>query len=116
MTAAQQRAARNRKPLPPATGTVGWICQLTTGPNAHPGVLTLNGTTYLVHAHATGFQLVKADDGTVYDLPTDLSGCDCPDAAYRQERSAGQCKHARGLRAALLALGYDLPASTHPAA
>lgn len=116
MTLRQQIAARNRKPLSPATGAAHWVCHLTAGVNAHPGVLTINGTTYIVHAHVTGYRLVKPDDGTAYDLPADLSSCDCPDACFRLKRAAGLCKHARGLRAALLALGDDLPGTPRPAA
>jgi uncharacterized Zn finger protein len=39
----------------------------------------------------------------MYDLPADLSGCDCPDATYHPERPGG-CKHGAALRAALATL------------
>ena len=45
-----------------------------------------------------GNYLVKPD-GTSYDLDAYWWTCDCPDATYRQR----ECKHAKGLRAALAA-------------
>jgi hypothetical protein len=48
----------------------------------------------------TGFRLTKFGTGEVYDLPRDLSGCDCPDQTYRPERPGG-CKHMAALRQAL---------------
>ena len=109
MTLAQQHAARNRRPLPPAFGSCRWLAQLT---DTHPGVLVIEterggkpvSEAYTVTRHATGYQLAKRD-GTVYDLPLTLDGCDCKDATFRLERSGGLCKHARALKAALAALG-----------
>jgi hypothetical protein len=40
--------------------------------------------------------------GDVYDLPADLSSCDCPDGTYRGERTGG-CRHQQALRQALAA-------------
>ena len=34
---------------------------------------------------------------TAYDLPLDLSGCDCPDATFQGDRPGG-CKHRKALR------------------
>jgi hypothetical protein len=48
----------------------------------------------------TSFRLTKFGTGEVYDLPRDLSGCDCPDQTYRPERPGG-CKHMAALRKAL---------------
>jgi hypothetical protein len=45
----------------------------------------------------------RKTDGTAYDLPADLSGCDCPDATYHPERPGG-CRHQRALAAGLKAL------------
>jgi hypothetical protein len=75
--------------------------------DSHPGCLVVNDTAYLVIAlhdgrGLLGYQLKKAD-GTHYDLPADLSGCDCPDATYHPERPGG-CKHRKALAAALKAL------------
>jgi hypothetical protein len=49
----------------------------------------------------TGFRLTKFGTGEVYDLPRDLSSCDCPDHTFRPERPGG-CKHMQALRQALL--------------
>jgi hypothetical protein len=38
--------------------------------------------------------------GEVYDLPADLSGCDCPDGTFKSERPGG-CRHRQALRQAL---------------
>jgi hypothetical protein len=56
-----------------------------------------------------GFRLTKFGTGEVYDLPRDLSSCDCPDGTYRPERPGG-CKHAVALRQALPAVAKDRPA------
>jgi hypothetical protein len=52
----------------------------------------------------TGFRLTKFATGEVYDLPRDLSCCDCPDQTYRPERPGG-CKHMQALRQALPTVG-----------
>jgi hypothetical protein len=39
----------------------------------------------------------------MYDLPRELSGCDCPGHTFHPERPGG-CKHRSALRAALAAL------------
>jgi hypothetical protein len=96
---------KSRKATRPATGTCRWL----TKPNANHegGVLDINGTVYEVlplHDGETrvGYRLLKTD-GTMYDLPADLSGCDCPDSTFHPERPGG-CKHRVGLRAGLKAL------------
>jgi hypothetical protein len=49
----------------------------------------------------TGFRLTKlGSPADVYDVPRALTGCDCPDAAYRPERPGG-CRHQQALRQAL---------------
>ncbi len=48
----------------------------------------------------TGFRLTKFGGHEVYDLPRDLSSCDCPDQTYRPERPGG-CRHMAALRQAL---------------
>ena len=47
-----------------------------------------------------GFRLTAFASGEVYDLPRDLSGCDCPDQTYKSERPGG-CRHMAALRQAL---------------
>jgi hypothetical protein len=53
------------------------------------------------------FRLIKFGDGEQYDLPRDLSSCDCPDRIYKSERPGG-CKH-------MVALKQALPTVTGPA-
>jgi hypothetical protein len=86
--------------------------------HTHPGCLvitTVDGrtgkpraTAYLVspvldYGRLAGWTLKKAD-GKVYDLPADLSSCDCPDGTYHPERPGGGCKHRKALAKALQAL------------
>ena len=47
-----------------------------------------------------GFRLTAFASGEMYDLPRDLSGCDCPDQTYKSERPGG-CRHMAALRQAL---------------
>ena len=89
-----------------------------TAPVPHPGVLVITsnrakGET-VTEAYAVtenrdggkllGWRLTKAD-GTVYDLPADLSSCDCPDyvhnRAYAQTAELRACKHCKALKKAL---------------
>jgi hypothetical protein len=44
-----------------------------------------------------GVRLQKFGDGATYDLPHDLSACECPDHQYRGR----PCKHMEALRQAL---------------
>jgi hypothetical protein len=46
------------------------------------------------------FRLVKFGTSEQYDLPRDLSACDCPDRVYRPERPGG-CRHMQAMRQAL---------------
>ena len=47
-----------------------------------------------------GFRLTAFVSGEVYDLPRDLSSCDCPDRTFKSERPGG-CRHMAALRQAL---------------
>jgi hypothetical protein len=64
---------------------------------------------YWVKAHldhegrVTGFELSKFGTDQRYDLPADLSSCDCPDHIYREDRPGG-CRHMQALRQALVAV------------
>jgi hypothetical protein len=58
------------------------------------------------------FRLVKFGTGEQYDLPRDLSDCDCPDRVYRPERPGG-CRHMAALRQALPTVGE---ATAYPSA
>lgn len=101
-----------RNPLKsrPATRPARGLCRWVRRPNAHHegGVLSINGITYEVLPVydgdvLAGYRLLKAE-GQMYDLPADLSSCDCPDRCFHPERPQG-CKHMLALRAALAALG-----------
>jgi hypothetical protein len=48
----------------------------------------------------TGFRLRKLGSDAAYDLPRNLSSCDCPDGTNRPDRPGG-CGHAQALRQAL---------------
>jgi hypothetical protein len=62
---------------------------------------------YWVKAHldhegrVTGFELSKFGTDQRYDLPADLSSCDCPDHIYREERPGG-CRHMQAMKQALV--------------
>jgi hypothetical protein len=56
----------------------------------------------LDNVRLVGWSLRK-QGGEVYDLPADLSSCDCADACFHPERPGG-CKHRRALAAGLKAL------------
>jgi hypothetical protein len=66
-----------------------------------------NTTCYWLRAdvdhagHIISCQLTKFASGERYNLPADLSDCDCADHTCREERPLG-CKHMRALREALL--------------
>jgi hypothetical protein len=74
------------------------------------GVLEVNGVSYellpLYSGAETvldGYRLLKAD-GTMYDLPRDLSGCDCPAHTFRPEQP---CKHMLAIKAAFARLADE---------
>jgi hypothetical protein len=105
----------------PARGSCRWIVQpiAPTRDNlrGRAGRIEINGTAYLFTTRAenvpgqnrptvVSYQLDK-QNGTAYDLPGSLDGCDCPDATFHPERPGG-CKHARALRAALKAIKWEL--------
>ena len=79
----------------PVSGVVRLVSAPT--PDA-PGVVLINGATYSLALlnEGCGVRLMKAD-GVTYDLPADLSTCDCPDATYRVR--PGGCKHMRAMSA-----------------
>ena len=98
MNATATRKPRQRQ-LKPATGAVRMLRPLGAV-NDSTGEVLISGKTYYLSWHATGFRLTGWDEKeqqvTVYDLPIDLSGCDCPDATYNAERPGG-CKHRKAL-------------------
>ncbi len=100
------KSPRSRKPLRPVSGRVR-VLRPVGSVNATTGEVSISGKCYYLTVHATGYRLTGWDrqhrQPTAYDLPADLSGCDCPDAVYAGERPGG-CKHRRAL-AALKAAG-----------
>ena len=100
---------RNPLKTRPATRPAAGLCRWLAKPSAEHagGVLSINGTAYdvlplLDGDSLAGYRLLKADS-TMYDLPADLSSCDCPDHCYHPERPGG-CKHMAALKVALAAL------------
>jgi hypothetical protein len=115
------RRVKSRRPLQPATGSCRWVVQPGSGPCPHPGVLVITSKrargetvsdTYAVTENRDGGKLLgyrlTKPDGTVYDLPADLSACDCPDytinRAHAQTPELRACKHCKALRKALAEL------------
>jgi hypothetical protein len=114
-------STKSRRRLQPATGTARWAVQPGTGPCPHPGCLVITArrsrgqtvseaytlTENREEGRLLGYRLRKAD-GTAYDLPADLTGCDCPDFAVNRAHAATAelrlCKHCRAVRQALAAL------------
>jgi len=97
-----------RRPSRPAQGVARWL----TRPDHHMvgGVLEVNGQSYellpLYSGAETvldGYRLLKGD-GAMYDLPRDLSTCDCPGHTFRPEQP---CKHMLALKAAFARLADE---------
>src|SRR5262245_59451427 len=99
MNATTKRARRQPRPV---AGTMALLRPIGSVTPA-TGEVRINGRDYYLTRLDGGFRLHGYDprkqEVTVYDLPADLSGCDCPDAVWCPDREGG-CKH----RKALLAL------------
>lgn len=78
-------------------------------PAGIPGIVSINGKTYTLAYNATlpevgapvvhGYRLTSTVDYKVYDVPADLSTCDCADWFFR--RNAVEfpcCKHQLSVR------------------
>ena len=91
---------KTRKPLLPVSGSVK-VLRPFGEVNDTTAEIAVNGKASYLSRHATGFRLVGWDDRkeavALYDLPLDLSSCDCPDATYRDRE--GGCKHQKALSA-----------------
>src|SRR5262245_27488051 len=90
----QGRAPRKaERPPEPAHGTVKVLRPVgELAPDL--GEIAINGKPYLLALLDTAYRLVGLDEkraATCYDLPVDLSSCDCPDAEFRAR--PGGCKH-----------------------
>ena len=103
---------RKEKPPQPVHGSCRWLLQPQ---GQRPGMLAIGELVYLFEVlrdagRPYGFRLSREQDAdgpaAEYQLPTDLGGCDCPDAVYRAHRPGG-CKHRRALAVALAALGTE---------
>jgi hypothetical protein len=90
----------DRKPLPPVTGTAR-VLRPVGDVTPDTGKVLINGKPYYLSVLEGGFRLTgydpRREEVTVYDLPSDLSSCDCADATYRTR--PGGCKHVRALSA-----------------
>lgn len=69
------------------------------------GLLTVNGTeyemSYIFHesGRLDGFRLSKlSGEGEVYDIPRNMTHCDCKDFAYRHPTTGNACKHIRAVK------------------
>ncbi len=122
MQSTTTKVRRQQKPLAPATGAVK-VLRAVGEVNDRVGEIRIgadaNTKDYYVAVFPGGYRLHGWDgrkgEPTVYDLPADLSSCDCPDHTYRGERPGG-CRHMRAL-AALKAAGRlpEPPAADAPA-
>ena len=107
------RKSKTSKPLAPVSGTVR-VLRPVGSVNDLAGEIAISGTAYYLECRGTCYTLTGYDsrkgEVTSYDLPADLSSCDCPDQTYRGERPGG-CKHRKAL-AALRGCG-KLPELNH---
>ena len=100
-------STQNRRAAQPVSVTYCWDRRLWDNPlDARSGLLDIDGKPYGIIAlydrrQLVGLQLVKPD-GKTYELPADLSECNCPDSLYRERQ--GGCKHRKALREALAEL------------
>jgi hypothetical protein len=89
-----------RKPPLPVSGSVK-VLRPFGEVNDDTAEIAVNGKPCYLTRHETGYCLTGFDarKGKVsaYDLPLDLSSCDCPDATYRVRE--GGCKHQKALAA-----------------
>jgi glycine/D-amino acid oxidase-like deaminating enzyme len=94
-------ATRTVRQLQPVTGSVK-VLRPIGDVNDKAGEITIDGKAYYLTRPDNNFRLTGYDHRkqqvTTYDLPADLSSCDCPDATYRGERPGG-CKHRKALAA-----------------
>jgi hypothetical protein len=97
----QATATLPRRPLAPVSGSVRILRPLGQV-NAATAEIAIDGKPYYLAKLTAGFQLVGFDPKkakvTSYDLPLDLSSCDCPDHTYRPNREGG-CKHMKAVAA-----------------
>lgn len=102
--------------LPSVSGTVRVVTPVCT--ETRQGRIAINGYEYTLCCLNHGYQLITTDQDTrlpkAYDLPADLSACECMDYLTRSSRRTdGQCKHQKAL-AALVTLGKVPNIQTDP--
>lgn len=94
-------ATRTRKPLAPVAGVVKML-KPVGAVNDRTGEVQINDRRYYFEPLPKGYRLTGFNpqklEVVVYDLPLDLSSCDCADTTFRGERPGG-CKHRRALQA-----------------
>jgi hypothetical protein len=113
---------RSRKPLAPVSVAGVLITGLDTGlADLFEGCAILEiedakeltsywcGASTDDQGRITSLHLRKFATGEQYELPADLSSCNCPDSTYRSERPGG-CRHQVALRQALLVASASLAA------
>ena len=85
------------------------VCPCEMQPVGIPGLVSINGQTYTLAYNATlpevgepvihGYRLTSTESYKSYDLPADLSTCDCPDWFFRRNTVAHpRCKHQLSMR------------------
>jgi hypothetical protein len=85
------------------------VCCCEMLPAGLPGLVSINGKEYAWALNATlpevgepivhGHRLTCLESGKFYDLPADLTTCDCPDWFFRRNTIAHpHCKHQLSLR------------------
>lgn len=110
---------QSTRQLPAVSGSVRVLQPIGTigRPDAQTGEVEINGKPYFVQVLESGYSLfgfdAKRKQTTHYQLPCDLSACECLDYLSRADRrEAGKCKHQKAL-AALIAAG-KVPAVPAP--
>ena len=85
------------------------ICCCEMLPKGLPGLISINGQTYTLSYNATlpevgqpivhGYRLTSTESYKAYDLPEDLSTCDCADWTFRRNTvEHPHCKHQISMR------------------
>ncbi len=107
---------RQRNPLPAVHGSARLLQPVGgVGPvENNAGEIRIGDKDYFVKVHATGFTLhgydQKRRETTNYDLPSDLSSCECKDFLTRADlREDHCCKHMKGLLALIAAGKLSAP-------
>ena len=109
MTTCPARRKINPVVLSEATVLGKPVCVCEMQPQGIPGTVSINGQVYTLAYNATlpetgepiihGYTLTSTATGKSYDIPADVSTCDCPDWFFRRNTVAHpRCKHQISLR------------------